>query len=807
MNREQPFSLILRAESVVVQGVGRAFGRTVLKHGKNRYDARELSEALGNNTDAAAGETRISRAALEQLGLGPLGCFIDGTPILPVPLRAADLLDRIPEGFWTGFEYGACPWTEQAKPETLFRRHLDFLRIYGISGGVVLNAPEEAANLLGPYLSALSAEENCRILVFTRRNFFRRLTGITGEKEDEIPDTFSLCPGVTCCLYKALLKRPEVLKGQWEILILIDPEEFLDYAGEKRFNRLRSVKARLRLGIFTGGGETILTERNAVLDRFFGIQGETRDLAWYLFRPLHASFALPSLKKTFSKQVRKPPEPFASGEKEDGRGFPQLDFWNTEVTHGGRFEVQRKFQGLNISVYKEELDLFSFDPPAGDEQDKGIFPGLDMEDDRFPVFGKLTREQQNGFLHWRGEFRRGRIPAAGFPCVCLYARELILAMGGRESRGYFRELLKLWRTFRAGIPKLDRLFPGWLMDFAVLYNIAGDVLDELLLFAEDAESGILKDLYLHQKYIAQDNPVLLKDLLTLLPGKTRMLLRGENESPRLAGEVETALNRIDEYLRKTCGKRFLEFFYPSLTTPLDITAFAPYDDLGQSSYSAEWMRFCEHRPLKQFLDALVLYLHARLKGCGEWPLKNSGPHPWRRHPWRRLIDEALGFPPEPDTPVREAPPAKKAAVSEGFRLAAEKLPLLREESDMVRELLRIEVDEAPAGKAAVERAERPAVVEAAGDAETQRGNPAGFFAGLEETEKAVLTLLSRNGTREELEALAKTAGTMPELLIDRINEKFQELFRDLLIDTEAEGLGIQDEYREMVRDLIRRINA
>jgi hypothetical protein len=322
---------------------------------------------------------------------------------------------------------------------------------------------------------------------------------------------------------------------------------------------------------------------------------------------------------------------------------------------------------------------------------------------------------------------------------------------------------------------------------------------------------MLKDLYLHQKYLAQDNPILLKDLLTLFPDKTRMLLQGETE---LAGEVETALNQTGEYLQKNCHKKFFEFFYPSLSVPLYITAFAPFDDLGESSYSAEWTRFSEHRPLKQFLGALTLYLYSRLKGSAEWPSESahgSAP-PWNSgpHPWRRLIDEALGFPAEPDAPPSPAaPPDKKAAAPEVFRIEAEKLPLLREESDMVRELLRIEADDVPESKT-VEKAGKVSTAEyaerrqeAAGEAGYAVDAPpektTGFFAGLDGTERAALSLIARNGTREELEALAKTEGTMPELLVDGINEKFQDRFGDLLIDTESERPVIQSEYEEMVK--------
>jgi hypothetical protein len=95
----------------------------------------------------------------------------------------------------------------------------------------------------------------------------------------------------------------------------------------------------------------------------------------------------------------------------------------------------------------------------------------------------------------------------------------------------------------------------------------------------------------------------------------------------------------------------------------------------------------------------------------------------------------------------------------------------------------------------------PAQAGETGNAKVPSGNLAGFLAALDTTEQAALKLIARQETREELEALAKTAGAMPELLIDGINEKFQDYFQDLLILTEQNMPIIQKEYIEAFQKL------
>jgi hypothetical protein len=75
-----------------------------------------------------------------------------------------------------------------------------------------------------------------------------------------------------------------------------------------------------------------------------------------------------------------------------------------------------------------------------------------------------------------------------------------------------------------------------------------------------------------------------------------------------------------------------------------------------------------------------------------------------------------------------------------------------------------------------------------------------FLEGLGKGERETLGAICFVGEpRQRLEAIARENRTMPELLIDGINEKFQEAFGDLLIDTREGVPVILDEYQGALR--------
>jgi hypothetical protein len=359
---------------------------------------------------------------------------------------------------------------------------------------------------------------------------------------------------------------------------------------------------------------------------------------------------------------------------------------------------------------------------------------------------------------------------------------------------------------------MDELFPQWLIDFAALYNITGEALPLLLPIAASGGNELMRDLYLHKKYVEEDHPLSVDDIDLLFGGDPNAGVSFRSHLP-----VETlpaALNAVEKYLRERTGKNFFTFFYPSAVEPVTIYGFKDLYNAGYSVYTAEWIPFCAHPPLIAFLKDLVDYLSFRQEADSDTTaFKRKGPSLEER--WRIIIDAALGF-----GPVGE-PPRKP------IELEAETLAQLRGESDQVRELLRpIEADQPAAGTAADETA-----IDETGVAEPETANSTGktkpetpalplppvsqadkslkaFLAELGEVETEAIKFIAAadpgNGTAlgKQLDELARKHRTMPELIFDGINGRFLELFKDLLIDTAGEEPVIQAEYMEEVRKLL-----
>jgi hypothetical protein len=173
---KEKLSLIVHCYADIQRGVGRAYALPVLKYGAKRWSARKVSEKLGPEGIALDGKW-VKRETLENLGIGPLGRFVDGAPITPVRLKPRELLYRGGEDlgrFCSDFEFDRNRWIRSAEPEALFAAHLDFLRAYGISGGLIAGKEAEAARFLAAYLrNLLEKEKDGTILILTPRGLPR----------------------------------------------------------------------------------------------------------------------------------------------------------------------------------------------------------------------------------------------------------------------------------------------------------------------------------------------------------------------------------------------------------------------------------------------------------------------------------------------------------------------------------------------------------------------------------------------------------------------------------------------------------
>jgi hypothetical protein len=850
----EKLSLVLRCAPVTEQGVGRAAAAPFLKYNKKLFSAPALSRQF-RSAYIALEDKWVRRETLEQKGIGSLGRYINGETLEPFGVKPRSIFFRedgeLPgelRGLWEDFEFDRDCWKKYGGEKESFSAHLDFLRAWGLSGGIVSRDREKTAAFLASWLKSLAAElertvqdpgdlfdaplpgtrrrdlepkvrwpgfPSGRVLVLMQPGFWGKWLEKELPQSGEGPHTVpagkysgasSLSDprfrGIGLGFYRDFLKVRGREAG-WDMFILVGPEEAL-WSGESfdrdLFRALTAIKTRLRLGVFfssvfSGSRELSPNPRTENLSAkemkfFFGIRGNMTEIEKYLIRETGDFLSLPPVRPRLPPVILRPPSPWR------GRDKDAAAFREEIIIGGGRFFVEARFTGLRSAEYRTEQEYF-FRARRTRPAKNGP-----VTEEAEPDFNRLSPEKRELFFWWRSEFREGRNRETSRSFLLLYARELVLLMGGKPEEA-FEELHRLWEAYREIYPDLDGRFPKWLVDFAILYKVNEKTVSPALLGFPPPAAGLAGDLYLHKKYIEENNSLVTKDLEALLPGG-RAFSRLEFSVGLRERAIEAfgvMLNTIDKFLRQSYGKKLLEFFYPLPPRKESIAAFEGLGGLGHSSYAAERLSFAAHRPFLSFLASLASFLEYRL-------LKEKGLNPPGNPPHLDPLWKYLAGLDDSDGPIPEELGLPQV------ELEREKISRLREESDAVRELLRVEREDENLPPAASPLAPFPSPRSTSGSTlltppatscfspSTLRPPPSPFSSFLEslsETERIALELIAGGGGRKELEELARKTGTMTELILDGINGRFMEDRGDLLLEISLdEEPRIQAEYRDEV---------
>ncbi|MDR3171662.1 MAG: TerB N-terminal domain-containing protein [Treponema sp.] len=793
----EQLSLVLHGISRIERGVGTAYAVPMLKYGKKCYSARLVSNLLetAKGTAVQLDSKWVRKETLRAIGLGDLGCLIDGTPLKPIRMSAAEVLNQGGDdllGLWSEFTFVEDNWVPEADANRIFRSHIEFLRTYGISGGIIAHHNGWVAEVLAAYLGYLSQQiKNGTVILLMREKFYKdhlkkKLRFPIPVQAQQERSVFSpQFKGIGICYYEKLAAAMADKPARCDLLILVKPEELILNEQKACYEHIAAIQTRICLGIIFNATYLFQDIGDTRIKELFSIQGKLNHLVQYVFRDPNTPLALPRPYRFFCWDILKPPLPFTSA-----------DPAGTAVFGGSRFVIRSQFERSNTGEFNRERQYFTQEGPKVPAVNYIISRDADLR------FSRLNQKQRDFFLYWRGAFRKHIILEVPRNYIFIYALELIMVMGDEEPLQHFEELLRLWRSYRDTYPQLDYHFPLWLRDFAVLYQIIDTALPELIPYSQDGVSNIMmRNLYLHRRYIEEDNPILGADIMDILyfDPKAGRIEKGALDwgvpVHDLEHPIETILHEVDHYLREHCGKRFFEFFYPVRAIPYLINAFTPIEHLGHGEYIAEWIDFYVHPPLRAFLEELTAYIDFKL--CQKEGVQKAK-EPTLDPRWKYLADTELGF------------PARLPEAFNTIELAQDTLDQLRQESDEVRELLRIEADEEdehPLGQQAQKPDAEHALAESApsvGPPDRKPPSIADFLSSLDEGSSATLKLLAERGSSGEnlsaaLEQLAQHYLTMPELLFDTINEQFQDVFNDLLIDTMGEAPLVSAEYEEAVK--------
>ncbi|GHV58107.1 hypothetical protein AGMMS49579_25010 [Spirochaetia bacterium] len=693
----EKLSLTLTARTEMLRGAGQAQAKPTLKYGKRLYPAAEVSSLMERDY-ILLDDKWAPQKTLKETGVLPLGYLVGGAPIEEYRLGAAEILRRggknLPQ-FFTGLEFKDPPaWLREGPPQKIFISHLEFLRAWGISGGVILHGHREQAECLSAWLTKLAAsiKKDGRIIVLMEKEYCELyLSKFLPQIEDDIKNS-----GVEISFYEDLTASKRL---RCDILVLVEPEEVSNRNDIQ--TGLSQIDTQMRLGIFSDFD----SYRNIPgLKSFFGLRRDTQDLEPHIIRNARAVLSLPPQYQWSAGKILRPPGIF-------------------------NFTVEKKFRNISAQDLIAERD-------ASRRDGKSMTNAVD---------------------------------------VILRARELILFVDDGPEKN-LTELLELYTAYRADFPGLDRTILPWIMDFVFIYNIP-DAIPRLLPFVQKIKNSIITDLYLHHIYIDENNPINIDDIRLL-----SITVSSEKESGRV-------LDAIDRYLREHFKIRFFEFFYPPIPVTMSFTAFEGLEGIGESSYTAEWVSFSSHRPLLNFLDTLLRYIAYRTRAETDFDKRRQVPP--LSGVWKEITDAVL-----------EQRELRVSHVRGGTALKKETLEKLRDDSEKVQKLLRIEYSGSDSAPPSILPA--PPVAPSPALQITQTANRSGgalaeFLTGLGPIEGEALRIIADGGDLSALETLAQKGLTMPELIVDDINGQFNDLFSDILIEIVDEAPLIQAEYEAEIK--------
>ncbi|MDR0313168.1 MAG: TerB N-terminal domain-containing protein [Treponema sp.] len=822
-------SLVLYCRSIMEKKVGKAMVYPALKYENKRYSAYALSQYYHRKYLPLKGRW-LRRETLERLGLGPLGCFINGESLKPSELKAKDFLAGGGEALKIlsqaensgGLETDENYWRNHGKEEEIFSSHLEFLRHWGFSGGIIAER-EKAAPFLAAWLTDLaelqkdnkaleegpslfSLPDEGRVLVLMPKKFWdQRLCrdlpqsgeGPLRVPAERWPGADSVWDpafrGIGLNFFEALITdraintetRTKRYRGRaWDLLVVVGLDEAAN--PEQILRQLETIPSRLRLGLFFSASGLFGNAEAARIKALFNIKGEALKYEKYLIRETGDLLSLPA----------PPPNP----------GLLQKPPWPVEdnyfVFGSARFLVDAKFQNIPVAQYLQEQKEF-----YNTGKKCQFIPAETL------TYKSLTKEEKNYFLYWRSEFRKGRAWECSPAYLFIYAKELILRMDATHSANEtLNELCRLWQTYREIFPQTFGTFPCWLLDFAVIYHADLDrgVLSTALndVFSDLAEAsisantwGLLLDINLHKKYVEENHSLQWKDFLPLTK-KSGYKSYESNLSRLLFSAGDEAMNNLDRALRKYYGKKLLEFFCPLPPLKETFTAFVSISDLGYSAYTAEWLSYSRHKPFAKFLDSLAAYLEYRIIKTVDPDNRNSAP--FFDPVWKYLcgFDEA----PPPELEDLVMPKTANNIIDDSWlHLEEDKINRLREESDAVMEMLKIinldyKFEDEDHFEATTQPMASPTIPDLARQTIADKTHPdlAQFIAGLDLLSRSCLELLSQD-KGQELETFARENNTMAELMIDSINEQFLSEYGDLLIENDLDQEPqIGEEYRDEV---------
>ncbi len=805
--------LILAIEREYYGGIGLASAIPTFVCGVLEMRAESLSKQLTSpESFIRLKEGWLPRSTIEEAGILGGRRAKDGTLLAPITLTPLEVINR-------GSERLLGPWDEIRFP--VFTRnesdlvlghaisHLEFLRMWGISGGLIGTIQNEDEAFSQFFASFTRRYRDAKVLVLgmnsSLNQFGQRWPQLVQARFDGKPNDPPFHPfirGVVLARPRALDAYPQMLKMEWNILCVLDADRIVKSDKVKSFRLLLNCKKALTIGLFSSDE---FLDRPASLDamsRLFDLPPDAEgELVWHysLRNPYEWPPAWPA---PYSMEDEDDDED-SENEQQDG------PIWE-KVIVPARNKNQISYVDRFVELAKTDVNRY---------QKKAKFEPFRAIS---PHYERMSESQANWYFYWRDQVRKGNYLDTDKGYLLLHVFELINNIGVKNALDGYLQLRQLWLAYRDALPGIDYLLLGWLADYVIINPCSIDVRqiytdDAALEYTLAAFPDLLVEFYL-EKPLSEMPLFLIQELIDYDLLKSKFF--NSEHRDILVSTIPKVLEQVNQHMVKSNNEGIFERFRPrsSITITREPFKNALYAGTVEEVTLITILPYTLREPLKYLLTGIVKHTENKLR---------------EKHKFRgRLRNYSVEA--EVDKVIQRVinPPKQVQKV----KIDLTEIERLREESDEVFELLQVEEEEAQISPLISDEASHQATnqlteqvnteitTEKAPDVSPQVASDATItddisvnrstFESLPEEWAEFATQLSpyhfealeaivtESDTSEKLNEIAQAQATMPSMIIDGLNEIALEAIGDIIIEAFPTPHVIEEDYVEALREMV-----
>ncbi len=803
--------------------------------GSFRRKAEEISREISNYKKFMRIDPGwVPLEKLRQIGIGPLGLADDGSSLSPILLTPAEVLNR-------GSDRLRGPCSKIDAPELRFpqgkdaqdtsRLHLEFLRAWGLPGGIVGERDVHVDAFYDMFSTILSKSPHVKVLVIAAKKTLDSLgeewskiiaARFEGTRKD--PEFKASIQGIVLATPKSLEVIPAITSVKWTVLCLLEADSLVKSGTSKLFKSLLECRKTLTIGLFSGIDFLNRTSTREALSQVFGISSRDGSFLWkYGLRDPggHASSAPLAYKLPPRQQIgtgASGPAEFTIGTPSGSKSIPipprPVYVEPAAVPTEAKSSVDLKDLGIRIEISYSLGHSGGADKFIQDAKKAVNHRGMAVAHVPFmsywPTYDSMTSSQLKWYFYWRSMVREGKYPDSDLSYIFVFIYELINNVGVKDARDGYEQLRLVWLKYRDRQPKLDNYLIDWIFDYALINKYPADPMEVL-------REALKVNALPRYNYIDLVLPGFITGSLVELPLvlidsiSNYRILKSKffNEGYQSVVEdfVPRSLDEVNRHMAEKFGTGIFGLFKPTSYSPVERHPYqsALYSGRLGTIKMGNIVSYSQHAPLRDFIASSVKHTENRLREANNYKGRLRG---YIIEPEiQRIIDNLI---PSASPKAVSVCPPKPEIVIDFSRVQA-----LIKQSDQVLRMLQTDVEkgsEKPpehlivdlpitARHDCVETIVRPG------------GTPDHLLTDLDSVnklltrfdndEKNLIKELILHGCEVEANVLSEALpGTLIELMVDRINSLSLEILGDLLILDENQIKVVAEDFRDELEHLL-----